>query len=159
MLLYVPQETQCTKVMLPLTVESAFPEEAGLPTAEGALATPEDFDGDLAAFLGGIREKNTPTENAYPHFNRASKYLSSCGKLEPAAAGAKYMSKVAQRSRRRRSNSSRMLRMSSIARIEYDRDAEPAFELRQHRTIYKLKISTKKQNVSIFQIVTYIFIS
>ncbi len=65
--------------MLPLTVESAFPEEAGLPTAEGALATPEDFDGDLAAFLGGIREKNTPTEDAYPHFKRASKYLWQVG--------------------------------------------------------------------------------
>ncbi len=53
MLLYVPQETQCTNDMLPLTVESAFPEEAG-PLAAGALATPEDFAGDLDAFLGGI---------------------------------------------------------------------------------------------------------
>ena len=60
--------------MLPLTVESAFPEEAGLQTAEGALATPEDFDGDLAAFLGGIRAKNNSPDNENPLFNRASKY-------------------------------------------------------------------------------------
>ena len=53
LLLYVPQETQCTNVMLPLTDESAFPVEAGLLTAD-ALATPADFAGDLDDFLGGI---------------------------------------------------------------------------------------------------------
>ena len=53
MLLYVPQETQCTKLKLPLALESAFPEEAGLVTA-GALLIP--LDGDLADILGGIVE-------------------------------------------------------------------------------------------------------
>jgi hypothetical protein len=53
LLLYVPQEIQCTKDMLPWTEESAFPEEARLPTADG-FATPEDFAGDFDAFLGGI---------------------------------------------------------------------------------------------------------
>ena len=55
MLLYVPQETQCTKLKLPLALESAFPEEAGLVTA-GALLIPEALDGDLADILGGIVE-------------------------------------------------------------------------------------------------------
>lgn len=55
MLLYVPQETQCTKLKLPLTLESAFPEEAEVVTA-GALLIPEALDGDLADFLGGIGE-------------------------------------------------------------------------------------------------------
>ena len=41
--------------MLPLTLESAFPEEAGFVTA-GALLIPEDLDGALPAFLGGISE-------------------------------------------------------------------------------------------------------
>lgn len=39
--------------MLPLTLVSAFPEEAGL-LAAGTLATPAGLDGDLAAFLGGM---------------------------------------------------------------------------------------------------------
>jgi hypothetical protein len=39
--------------MLPLTLVSAFPAEAGL-LAAGTLATPTGLDGDLAAFLGGM---------------------------------------------------------------------------------------------------------
>jgi hypothetical protein len=39
--------------MLPLTLVSAFPEEAGLLVA-GTFDTPDSFEGDLAAFLGGI---------------------------------------------------------------------------------------------------------
>ncbi len=54
LLLYVPQETQCTKDKLPLKLESEFPEEEGL-LAAGALATP--LDGVLAAVLGGMREQ------------------------------------------------------------------------------------------------------
>ena len=83
LLLYVPQETQCTKDKLPLKLESAFPEEEGL-LAAGALATP--LDGVLAAVLGERRalELVTPDDcrrefAIRPSFARVRGAPSGCG--------------------------------------------------------------------------------
>jgi hypothetical protein len=68
--------------MLPLTVESAFPEEAGL-LAAGAFATPEDFGGEFTAFLGGIRENY---DNSCAEIPISMEHPNAC--VEPAAGTA-----------------------------------------------------------------------